>query len=50
MAGTGGALNLSPDGVMWETIPLAMAQNSSGWPIVKAGDKEHPLNGMESER
>ena len=39
----GGALNVSSDGLAWESIPLAISQNSSGWPIVKASGKEYSM-------
>lgn len=39
----GGALNLTSDNITWETIPLMITQNSSGWPIVKAAGKEYSM-------
>lgn len=37
----GGNLLVSADGVQWDTQPLRITQNSSGYPIVTAGGKEY---------
>jgi len=36
-----GVLHLSPDGMNWSPQPLAVTQNSNGYPIIKSGGKEY---------
>ena len=36
-----GALHLSEDGVQWDAVALQVSQNSNGYPIVTAGEKEY---------
>jgi hypothetical protein len=36
-----GVLHLSADGAQWQPLPLQIAQNSNGYPIVTAGGKEY---------
>ena len=38
---SGGMLQLSQDGTQWTPQPLAVTQNSNGYPIIKSGGKEY---------
>lgn len=39
----GGNLHVTIDGAQWDTQPLRITQNSSGYPIVTAGGKEYAM-------